>query len=108
VVRLADQHTQPRPAGAGPAKGTPGVAKLVVDGTHVGEAEFEVTVPLALGIGGGLTVGRNPGSPVSQLYTTPFTFTGTISTVVVDVSGDADEDESEVKKGHARVAMARQ
>lgn len=55
-----------------------------------------------------LTVGRNPGSPASQLYTTPFPFTGTISTVVVDVSGDADEDESEVKKGHGRVAMARQ
>ncbi|WP_326547885.1 arylsulfatase [Mycolicibacterium sp. ND9-15] len=38
--------------------------------------------------GGGICVGRNPGSPVSQSYPPPFPFTGgTIAKVVVDVSG---------------------
>jgi hypothetical protein len=67
-----------------------------------------VTVPLALGIGSGIAVGRNPGSPVSQNYATPFRFTGTINTVTVALSGAADHDQAEVAKGHARVAMARQ
>ncbi len=89
-------------------KGTPGRGRLFVDDELVEQADLEVTVPMALGIGGGLTVGRNPGSPVSQAYTTPFAFTGTISTVTVDVSATADHDEDEVKKSQARVAMARQ
>ena len=89
-------------------RGTPGSAKLFIDNDLVGEAEFDVTVPLALGLGSGFAVGRNPGSPVSVLYTSPFTFTGTITKVTVDVSGKADEDEDEVKQSQARVAMARQ
>ena len=43
-------------------KGTPGHAQLFVDDALVGEADFDVTVPLALGIGGGAVVGRNAGS----------------------------------------------
>ncbi len=58
-------------------KGTPGVAKLLVDGEPVGQTDFPVTVPLALGLGSGFAVGRNPGSPVSVMYTSPFPFTGT-------------------------------
>ncbi len=42
-------------------KGTPGRARLFVNGKQVGQADFPVTVPLLLGLGGGLTVGRNPG-----------------------------------------------
>ena len=37
------------------------------------------TVPLALGIGSGVFIGRNSGSPVSKLYGPPFEFTGTIN-----------------------------
>ena len=89
-------------------KGSPGTATLFVDDDVVGQADFEVTVPLALGIGSGIAVGRNPGSPVSQRYTTPFRFTGVIDTVTVTLISAADHDEAEVAKGHARVAMARQ
>ena len=89
-------------------KGTPGVAKLLVDGEPVGQTDFPVTVPLALGLGSGFAVGRNPGSPVSVMYTSPFPFTGAITKVTVDVSGNADHDEDEVQKSQARVAMARQ
>ena len=89
-------------------RGTPGTAKLFVDGDLVGQAEFDVTVPLALGLGSGFAVGRNPGSSVSVMYASPFAFTGTITKVSVDVSGKADEDEDEVKQSQARVALARQ
>ena len=45
--------------------------------------------PFIFGIaGGGVSVGRNLGQPVSQSYQAPFEFTGgTITKVVVDVSG---------------------
>ena len=89
-------------------KGTPGIAKLFVDGELVGQADFPVTVPLALGLGSGFAVGRNPGSSVSVMYASPFPFTGTITNVTVDVSGKPDHDEEEVKRSEARVAMARQ
>ena len=89
-------------------KGAPGTAKLLVDGELVGQADFPVTVPLALGLGSGFAVGRNPGSSVSVMYASPFPFTGTITKVTVDVSGKADHDEDEVKKSQARVALARQ
>jgi hypothetical protein len=67
-----------------------------------------VTVPLALGLGSGFAVGRNPGSSVSVMYASPFPFTGTITKVTVDVSGKPDHDEATVKESQARVAMARQ
>ena len=44
-------------------RGTPGTAKLFVDGNLVGQADSDVTVPLALGLGSGFAVGSNPGSP---------------------------------------------
>ena len=45
--------------------------------------------PFIFGIaGGGVSVGRNLGQPVSKAYRAPFEFTGgTIARVVVDVSG---------------------
>jgi arylsulfatase A-like enzyme len=89
-------------------KGTPGIATLFIDDEQVGRADFPVTIPLALGLGSGVAVGRNPGSTISVQYHPPFEFTGTIGTVTIDVSAAADHDEDEVKKGQARVAMARQ
>ncbi len=89
-------------------RGTPGVGRLFVDGEQVGQGELAVTVPLALGLGSGFAVGRNPGSATSTRYASPFPFTGTISKVTVDVSGKPDHDEAEAKKAEARVAMARQ
>ena len=89
-------------------KGTPGHARLFVDDAPVGEADFDVTVPLALGIGGGAVVGRNAGSTVSEMYAPPFRFTGTITTVKVTVADASQHDPEEAKKAEARVAMARQ
>ena len=89
-------------------KGVPGRARLFIDGELVGEAEFPVTVPLALSLGGGIAVGRNPGAPVSQTYTSPFAFTGAIGTVTVSLTGESLHDDEEEQEAQARVAMARQ
>jgi len=57
-----------------------------------------------MGLGGGVTAGADPGSPVNKLYKPPFAFTGTPHSVVVDVSGDLIED----KASAMRMVMARQ
>jgi arylsulfatase len=89
-------------------KGTPGHARLLINGKPVGRADFPYTVPLVLGIGGGLTVGRNPGSAVSQLYGPPFDFAGTIFKVTADISGQSLQDAEEEKKADAKRAMSSQ
>lgn len=45
-------------------KGAPGRAQLYINGKLVGQADFPVAVPLALGIGEGFAVGRDTASPV--------------------------------------------
>jgi len=89
-------------------KGAPGRARLFIDGELVGETEFPVTVPLALSLGGGVTVGRNPGAPVTQMYRSPFAFTGTITTVTVSLTGESLHAAEDEQQAQARVAMARQ
>lgn len=89
-------------------KGAPGRAQLYINGKLAGQADFPVTIPLAIGIGGGLNVGRNPGAPVSRLYHPPFTFTGKIFKVIADVSGKMIQDTEEEHKAQAKAMMARQ
>jgi hypothetical protein len=77
--------------------------QLYVDGELVAEDEAPVTTPFMINPGA-LTCGSNPGSPVTPEYTSPFRFTGTLTSVTVDVSGDLiDDSESQI-----RMAMARQ
>ena len=89
-------------------KGTPGRARLFINGKQVGQTDFPVTVPLLLGLGGGLTVGRNPGSSVSKLYGPPFDFTGTIFKVTADVTGQSQVDASAERNEAAKRALMRQ
>jgi arylsulfatase len=89
-------------------KGTPGRGKLFIDDRPVGELDLPYTIPLLIGLGGGLAVGRNPASSVSQLYAPPFAFTGTIFKVTADVSGQMLQDTGEEAKAAARQAMSRQ
>jgi len=85
-------------------KGSPGRAQLYVDGKLVGQVNLPVTIPLSMGLGGSLTCGADPGSPVTSAYQPPFRFTGTLHGVTVDVSGDLIKD----TEATLRVAMARQ
>jgi arylsulfatase len=89
-------------------KGTPGHGKLFINNRLVGQSDFPYTIPLLVGLGGGLCVGRNPGSSVSQLYEPPFAFTGTVFKVTADVSGQMLQDTEEEAKATAKRAMSRQ
>jgi arylsulfatase A-like enzyme len=83
-------------------KGAPGRLQLYVDGTLVGNADAAVTTPFVFNPGA-LTCGANPGSPVTPEYVGPFTFTGTLHSVTLDVSGELIEDaEAELRAHLAR------
>jgi arylsulfatase len=85
-------------------RGTPGNAKLLIDGQPAGEGHLPVTIPLTLGLASGISVGSDAGAPVSDEYTPPFAFTGTIDRIVYDLSGESVVDhEAEI-----RMALARQ
>jgi arylsulfatase A-like enzyme len=78
-------------------KGAPGKLQLYVDGNLVGNADAAVTTPFIFNPGA-LTCGANPGSPVTPDYESPFTFTGTLHSVTVDVSGELiDDSEAELR-----------
>jgi arylsulfatase A-like enzyme len=85
-------------------KGMPGKAQLYIDGKLAGEADIAVTMPLSIGLAGGMVCGADTGSPVWDKYKPPFKFTGTIYGVTVDVSGELIKD----PEAEARMALARQ
>lgn len=67
-----------------------GKGALFINGKKVGEGDIPHTVPIAYSlVGEGLCCGYDSGVPVSEDYEAPFTFTGTIKRVIVDVSGEA-------------------
>ena len=74
-----------------------GHGALFVDGKRVGTAEIPKTWPVH-GTTGGLYCGRDGGAPVSDAYTPPFTFTGTIHRVVVELEADGDADRINVAR----------
>jgi arylsulfatase len=46
---------------------------------------MEKTIPIQLGLGEGLDIGMDIGSPVDFTYTLPFMFTGTIDHVTIEL-----------------------
>jgi arylsulfatase len=87
-------------------KGAPAKIKLLVDGKVVGKGDLPVTIPISLGLAGGVSVGSDSGSPVmlDEEYRPPFAFTGAIRKAQVDVSGEPVED----KEAQIRMYLARQ
>jgi arylsulfatase A-like enzyme len=85
-------------------KGTPGRGYLFVDGKKVGEGDIPLTMPLSLGLCGGIVCGADTGSPVWDKYEPPYPFTGTLFSTTVDVSGDLIAD----KDAEMRMHLARQ
>ncbi len=73
--------TGAQPFGAG------GDARLLINGRVVGESTFPITVPILFGIGEALHCGYDGGAPVSDDYQAPFSFTGKLKRVIVEVSG---------------------
>ena len=60
-----------------------GTAVLFIGDREVGRVDVPHTVPLTFGLAEGLTVGRDPSTPVSEMYASPFTFTGKINKVTM-------------------------
>ena len=80
-------------------KGAPGRAQLYIDEKLAGQTEVPVTTPLAIGLTGGIVCGSAPGAPVTPDYKPPFEFTGTIYSVIVDVSGELIKDsEADIRR----------
>jgi arylsulfatase len=91
-------------------KGTPARINLFIDGEMAGDGDLAVTIPIQPGLGGGVTLGSDNGSPVRlpSDYAPPFVFTGTIRKALVDVTGEPSEDKEEAIKAYLKTAMARQ
>lgn len=85
-------------------KGTPAKITLLVDGKPVGNGDLPITIPLLFGLGSGLAVGSDPGSPTMPDYQPPFKFTGEIKKALVDVTGENLEDQ----EAKMRMYLARQ
>jgi arylsulfatase len=64
-----------------------GRAVLQIDGLDAGSVEIPKTWPL-VGLAGGLHCGRDGGSAVSEAYTVPFPFSGTLNNIVVTLGDD--------------------
>ena len=61
-----------------------GTATLFINGKEVGSGTIAHTVPITFGASEGVTAGRDPSTPVTESYASPFPFTGTLTQVVVD------------------------
>ncbi len=85
-------------------KGAPGRGQLYIDDKLVGQTDIPLTMPLSLGLGGGMVCGADSGSPVWDKYKPPFKFSGTLHGVTVDVSGDLIKDAD----AEVRMLLARQ
>jgi arylsulfatase A-like enzyme len=77
-----------------------GRGTLLIDGRAVGSAEIPKTWPVH-GTTAGVTCGRDAGAAVSDAYTAPFPFTGTLRRVIVEVQADGAGD----PKGESKAAL---
>ena len=85
-------------------KGAAGIGQLYIDGTLVGQVEMPITNPIVLAVASGIAIGADPGAPVTDEYQPPYSFTGKLYSVTIDVSGDLIRD----SEAEMRIVMARQ
>ena len=88
--------------------GTGGNVILRLDKKKIGEGRFDKQVAGYFTVNETFDVGCDTVSPVSDLYESPFAFTGTIIKVMVDVSEATFEELAEQHEARARIAMATQ
>jgi len=81
-------------------QGVNGQATLYINDKPAGSGFIARTVPFGWSLSGeGLCCGFDSETPVSELYASPYEFTGKLDRVVVSVSGKSYENiEMEVKK----------
>jgi arylsulfatase A-like enzyme len=88
--------------------GTGGAVTLRLDKKKIGEGRFEQQVAGYFTVNETFDVGCDTVSPVSDLYQSPFAFTGTILRVMVDITEASFEDLAAQHEMRARLAMATQ
>ena len=88
--------------------GTGGTVTLRLDKNKIGEGRFEQQVAGYFTVNETFDVGCDTVSPVSDLYQSPFAFTGTILRVMVDITEASFEDLAAHHEMRARLAMATQ
>ena len=59
-------------------------ATIFINGKEVSSGTITHTAPITFGASESVTAGRDPSTPVTESYTSPFPFTGTLTQVVVD------------------------
>jgi arylsulfatase len=97
LERYTVTSTESPPAGSAKLRlefntvGNGGVATLFVNDKRVGEGKIGRLVPITFGLSEGLTVGRDPSTPVTESYQSPFEFTGKIKKVVMELKEDAKQ-----------------
>ncbi len=67
--------------GGGIAKG--GTATLLVDGAQVGQGIVALTTPVTIALDSTLDIGMDTGTGISETYTVPFRFNGTLEQVTI-------------------------
>jgi arylsulfatase len=67
--------------GGGAGKG--GAVTLLLDGSPFGSGRIERAPPFRMSYADGIDIGLDTGTPVSEDYSTPFAFTGTLNKVTV-------------------------
>jgi arylsulfatase A-like enzyme len=88
--------------------GTGGSTTLRLGKNRIAEGRFEQQVAGYFTVNEGFDVGCDTCSPVSDVYQSPFAFTGTIVRVMVDISEATFEDLAAQHEARARFAMATQ
>ncbi len=66
-------------------RGKPAKVTLSANGAKVAERRLERTIPLQISLGEGLDIGMDVGSAVDFSYKLPFSFTGKIEKVTVEL-----------------------
>ena len=88
--------------------GTGGNVTLRIGKKKIGEGRFEQQVAGYFTVNETFDVGCDTVSPVSDLYESPFPFTGEIIKVLVDISEATFEELAEHHEARAKIAMATQ
>ena len=115
LQRYTVTATQPAPAGKatlrfefvydGGGLGKGGTGTLLVNGKKVAEGRIEQTQCCAFSADEGADVGADEGTPVTEAYTVPFTFTGKIAKVTIELKEMKAAAADEAEQVHREAAL---
>jgi hypothetical protein len=92
--------------GGGIGKGA--TVTISLDDRPVAEGRVERTIPFRVSIDETLDIGEDTGTPVSEDYHVPFTFTGALNRVLIQLSDAklSPEDEEQIRRAKAAISVS--